>query len=111
MTINYLTPNDSYLMYFNLISIIIFKPFTIGLTCYMVHILKFNKKITIIEFLLTVALIYQIGFLIEVIVNSFIDHISTLDLMSNMNSNNNVPNDNIPRNRDIVITIHIRPNV
>jgi hypothetical protein len=99
MTINYLTPNDSYLMNLNIIPIIIFKPFTICLICYILHLFKFKNKVTIIEFLLTITLIYQISFLIEITINSFTNYTSILDLMSNMSENNNVPNDNTPRNR------------
>lgn len=101
--INYLTPSDSYLMNLNLIFLIIYKPFTLGFICYILHIFKFNKKITIVEFLLAIALIYQISFLIEMIINSFIDNMSMLDLTSNMstnNNNNNTLNNNIPTNRE-----------
>ena len=68
MTINYLTPSDSYLINLNLIFIIIYKPFTIGFICYILHIFKFKNKITIVEFLLAVTLIYQISFLVEMII-------------------------------------------
>ena len=104
MTINYLTLNNTNLIGVLIVINLLYKPFTIGLIYYILYIVRFNTKVTIIEFLLTIALIYQISFFIEISINSLTyyssisDHIVYMSDNNNNNNNNNIPNDNIPRN-------------
>ena len=90
-------------MNFNVISTILFKPYFIGILTYILYIIRFNSKVTIIEILLTILLIYQISILIELFINSFTCYSCISDnmmCMSDNNTQNNFPNDNIPRHRE-----------
>jgi len=83
------------------VTIILFKPFMVGVIYYILHIIRFNNKVTIIEFLLTFTLIYQVANLIEIFINSFTYYTSLSDFKLWLSDNNNInTNDNITRNRD-----------
>jgi hypothetical protein len=102
VTILYLTPTNSYLMNIFIVSTMLFKPFIIGLIYYILHILKFNTKVTIIEILLTILLIYQFSLLFDISINNLTNNSNISDYVMSMSDNNtqNIPNDNIPSNRD-----------
>lgn len=103
MTINCITPSDSYFTGLKFFSTILFKPFTIGLIFYIVYLLKFNIKVTIVELLLTLTLIAQVSFLFEIVINDLMysDLISDSGIFMSENSLPN-PTDNIPRNKENV---------
>ena len=82
------------------VTTILFKPFMVGVIYYILHIIRFKNKVTIIEFLLTVSLIYQVANLIEIFINSFTYYSSISDFKLWLIDNTNT-NENIPRNRDI----------
>ena len=100
LKIVFLLNEDFYLTWFNLVSVLLFKPYIIGFLLYIMYLVKFNSKITIIEFLLTLALIYQIGLWIELLFNSFtyFNLGGFSDFIGYMADNN--PSDNILKNRD-----------
>ena len=49
MTIISLTPTGSDLMIITQVTTILFKPFMVGVIYYILHIIRFNNKVTIIE--------------------------------------------------------------
>lgn len=66
ITINSITPKDSYLINFTFISHTLFKPFTIGLLLYLANLFvrsNYEANKSVIEILLTLALIYQVSIL------------------------------------------------
>lgn len=98
-----LTYNENYML-FNKIFNFLYDPFILGLILFLMYFIKSNIKLSIIEFLLFIALIYHTSLLFELIYIYVKDNyiVNSLDLISYMvdNNNNNRLNDNIPRNQD-----------
>jgi hypothetical protein len=102
LALNLLIPEDSIFIWINLALIILLKHSIVGSILFIMWLKHFNTKVilTKIDIILIIALIYQLGIIIEIIINNLIYYNLDLDCVSNMSDNNNNTGDNIPRNRD-----------
>jgi hypothetical protein len=104
---------DFYCTWFNILKYYLIKPYIIGCIIYIIYLIKFNTKVTILEFVITLNLIFQVDVLLEIIFG--INSLNNLDIQSvtgtdcvrcpcpYMNdNNNNIQIDNIPSNRENV---------
>nr|WVH38221.1 hypothetical protein [Trametes cingulata] len=90
-------PNDSYCYLLHNILILIYKPFIIGPVLFLIYIKKIGKSyLSMLDTLLIFMLIYQVGILIEITINSFINYSTDIDLILRMSSNST--GDNIRNN-------------
>ena len=110
---------ELYQIFLKLGSILI-KPYIIGFIFYIVYLFKLKFRISLIEIILTLTLIFQVGIIIELIFSKFFftnyfsgDTYSDLIIYLGDNNtsgvtntscfaatNTSVNNDNIPRSRD-----------
>jgi hypothetical protein len=80
-----------------------FKPSIIGIVLYVMYRIKANTNFSIVQYILSLTLIYQLGLITELILNMSVlnlELLSSSDYIMNMNNNpnNNVPNNNVPNN-------------
>nr|WVH38292.1 hypothetical protein [Trametes meyenii] len=81
-------PNDSYFYFLHHILILIYKPFIIGPVLFLILKKKCKLYFSMLDTLLILMLIYQVGLLIEIIINSFINYSIDIDLIFKMSGNN-----------------------
>lgn len=74
----------------------LFKPYIFGFILYIWVLVKANFRVSLLEFLLTISLIYQLGLLIELLFNSMYYYGGFTDYMTHMStpSDSNAPNNN-----------------
>ena len=94
LRINTIIPNDSYCYLLHYLLIFIYKPFVLGPILFLIFKLKFKIYFGMLDTLLILMLIYQVGILIEIIINSFIYYNTDFDLILKMSSYST--GDNIP---------------
>nr|WVH38274.1 hypothetical protein [Trametes maxima] len=96
-------PNDSYFYLLHHILILIYKPFIIGPVLFLIFKKKCKLYFSVLDTLLILMLIYQVGLLIDIIINNFINYSTDIDLIFKMSGNttgNNIPSSE-GRNNDI----------
>ena len=93
MGISFIIPNDSYC--YLILLILIYKPFIIGPVLFLLFLRKCKVHLNILDTLLIFMLICQVGMLIDIIINSFINYGSDINIILAMSDNNS--GDNIPR--------------
>lgn len=93
--ITFLIPNDSYSYLLHHMLTFIYKPFIIGPVLFLIYINKCKVNIDLLDTLLILMLIYQVGLVIEIVFNTIINYSINIDLIFSMSANNT--GDNIPR--------------
>ena len=97
LALSLLIPKDSILIWINLALTILFKPSTIGTILFLIWLKNSNSKVclTKIDLILILVLIYQLGIIIDVIINNLIhynlDNYSVLNMCETNNTGENIP--------------------
>lgn len=87
----------------------ILKPYIIAILIFIIYIIKYNKRVTIIEFCFMLILIYNLGLFIEILFNNisqiytkiYMEGLSLSDITCNMMNNNDNTNNNPGNNNPI----------
>lgn len=93
--------NENYILFYNFNNLL-FKPSIMGLIFYVMYRIKAKTKFGVIEYILGLSLVYQLGLLTEILLNSYFNQFELfqyIDYSMNMADNNSNQNNDNNNNR------------